>query len=431
MKRISREQNTLNKARVNQVKLLLYSLFNLLILYRVKFIVGGISSYYLYFFALLGIYCVVKEGFVFRDGLWQSLLCITFSIVITLLSIIVNGTNSYEYIKTLVSVFYKIALAGSSYFVFVGLFGKEANIYLFMRSYILTCLLLVLSSVILIMFPSVSDFWIGRIVPSSDLLVGGYVSRKSIIGYTGFDEVVVYSVVYFFCVVMINQRIQEKKPKLKYVICYFVLAIGGLLYGRVSLIILFESIVMFLVILKKKSIFIKYLLAVTTCVVVVMLSFRELSKTSEFFKNWYWWAFEPIDKLLYGGEIKSMLSWENMIKLPDKFSTWIIGDGKYIDKHRYYMDTDIGYLRCVYSSGVFCLFSNYLSVIVLGGRGIKYVKDKNIRCLVIFIIINMFVCELKGVMWDSIMVYLCIIYMLLKKNDKGEFLYDKRNNSCV
>lgn len=89
------------------------------------------------------------------------------------------------------------------------------------------------------------------------------------------------------------------------------------------------------------------------------------------------------------GELNDMWQiWPNSIK------TWLFGDVKYRDGEMYYMHTDVGYARFVYSVGFFGMLSILIGQIYLIVKLDKsYFNFQTKICLIIVLLI----CEVKGV----------------------------------
>ena len=112
----------------------------------------------------------------------------------------------------------------------------------------------------------------------------------------------------------------------------------------------------------------------------ILLTFSFLALVSYFFyynnDDFYFllrFAFEGFFNYVETGvwETSSTEILKDMWVFPDNLKTWMIGDGYFVDpiNGKFYMGTDVGYLRFIYYSGliglsVFCIFFIYLSFIL-------------------------------------------------------------------
>ena len=105
-------------------------------------------------------------------------------------------------------------------------------------------------------------------------------------------------------------------------------------------------------------------------------------------------------------------SWDSMVSMyrfPSEFTTWIIGDGKWMNDNQngYYMNTDIGFIRMIYYFGIIGL----LSYLLLHLHLLKIICDNDRawgRSLLLFVLIFVCIINCKG--FVDIIQYLFLFY---------------------
>lgn len=101
-----------------------------------------------------------------------------------------------------------------------------------------------------------------------------------------------------------------------------------------------------------------------------------------------------------GAYSESVAHLPSMYSLPDNLSTYLIGDGKYYSGYAeslsFYMNSDVGYIRILYFSGLFSLlifialnvFFNFIAFAKLRGQIFYGYRSYFLVSLVVFLIIN-------------------------------------------
>lgn len=127
------------------------------------------------------------------------------------------------------------------------------------------------------------------------------------------------------------------------------------------------------------------------------------------------YAFEFIIK---GGSSASTDDLKTLYVYPNNLATWVIGDGfRFAPSgglEYYYMNTDVGYLRNIFATGVFgCLFI-YPPVLYLALNVLKKI-DKLDKYLVIFMTTSLFILEAKGesIGFSTIGVYYIFLMIVI------------------
>ncbi|MBU3842005.1 MAG: hypothetical protein IAA47_03315 [Candidatus Fusobacterium pullicola] len=148
-------------------------------------------------------------------------------------------------------------------------------------------------------------------------------------------------------------------------------------------------------------------------IIVALLSFIILLKSIN--KKIYNWAFELFIKR---GETDSTNVLKNMWNIiPEDIKTWIIGDGKWMEGKKYYMNTDVGYLRLVWYVGIIGLFIYFYYLFFIYKNLVKD-SSKEIKTLIGFIFIFLLVVNIKGYAEPFYLLFcLYILKMRLKLNE--------------
>ena len=409
-------------------KLYLFSFLNLFFLFRLEF---AFFPHILKVVSVIGIFIGIFKYRLTKD--FHFLILIMLILVTALWAVIVlliNNSTDYSYWTMLVALLYKIGLGVFSWFTFSIFFQEKATLKRYASSIVVTCLFLLVSTVILLLIPSFSDFWIGSVVSRNPLLDEGYFYRKSILGYTGFDEATVYSISFFCAAYLLVDKVNKNEKIHWLLIAYCVLMCGSLLYARVTLSSALISMIFAFAIVQDKKKFMNIFSHILLGIFAAFTLAFFISQGNDAVRLWFNWAVQPIVALFSGdgdgfGSLGSLI---NMIRMPS-LRTFIIGDGYYILPSGYYMQTDIGYLRAIYYFGIFGTLLNYAIVVYLAYMICRSCKwEKSIALLMSAVLLNMILLEFKGVMWDGIIGYLIVFYFAVtqkgfvgkKKGEKDE-----------
>lgn len=423
---------------VSPIKVLLYSLINVFVIFRIDilFLPG-----YMYILALVGLVIMLSRWRYFDIHTFRIMGMILCMFVYAAIVMAFNRSNDISYLKFIAAFFYKIMTAMFSYSLFKLLFGRNATLLLFMKTYVYSCLILLLSSLLLIVIEPLNRFWIGTVVSRNPHIDNGYVYRISLIGFTGFDELATYGISLFFSAFIINDKIRKKQKYAIHCIIFILLAVGGLLYGRTSIVPTTFAFISLLILIRgtKKAfkIILIFIITAAVCIIPILI----LSKYVTQVKYWVDWAFELIISLFGGNKsgVGSLDSLWSMFKFPTNPKTLFFGDGRYFDSEiiAYYMKIDVGFLRAIYYYGIIGMIANYALLCVMAASIIKLFKgDKYIKTILIAILLHIFIIEIKGVMFDSAIYYLAVLMFFgqdFKRDSyiRNRVLYAKLNGKVV
>lgn len=405
------------------LKLLAYSFFNMFIVFRIDL---NILPYYLYLLAFIGLIMVFLDNKFFNKEILTYFAIVGVSIILAIITIFANSTNEFSYVKFLIACFYKLGLGMFSFAIFKKMFGEEATLILFIKSFIVTCLFLLLSTLIFLMFEGLKNFWIGTIVFRNPLIDNGYYYRLSIKGYTGFEEVCVFSLGTLFSAYFMVDAIDSGKSVVLPLISFLLIAAGGLIYGRTSIVTVGLALIYFVFAPKNKKRMLKILLLLFALAVMIIMALYIASFSNEKFKMWFNWAFEwLIDKSADG--VGSVGALKDMYRFPTELATYLIGDGQYFPlTGGYYKNIDVGYLRAIYFYGIPGMLLNYASIVYIATCTIKNLCDTKLKYVIGFILADIFIIELKGVMFDT-MIYILAVFWLFSIEER-EVNYENKCN---
>lgn len=162
-----------------------------------------------------------------------------------------------------------------------------------------------------------------------------------------------------------------------YVVAFLIIAILGSVIARTTSVGLLVSLLYLLLISTNfkphiKIYDIKFRIVILFTICFLLLLTYYFYYTDESFYTLFRFAFEGFFNYVETGvwETDSTEILKDMWVFPDNMKTWIIGDGYFQDPYvynKFYMGTDVGYLRFIFYSGLaglftFCSFFIYLSV---------------------------------------------------------------------
>lgn len=120
---------------------------------------------------------------------------------------------------------------------------------------------------------------------------------------------------------------------------------------------------------------------------------------------------------LTGKRDPSLERLKTMYVYPDNIYTWLLGDSKLFDGDRYYMHTDVGYLRIIFAIGFVGLLIYFFIPIFLALYTSKQTRNKQIKLLMKFLIIYALILNLKGMIDLTYIVLLFYFYVMKIKNN--------------
>lgn len=420
--------NTQKKSKTT-LKLVIFSFFNIFIIYRINIL---FLPFYMEILGVIGLVILLFNRKHLTNFVVKIFIVILALIIWAFATIILHSSEEYSYIKFLFSLIYKIGLTYFSFYIFKKTFKQDATLKTYFKSYVLSSLLYFFSTLLLIMFEPLNKFWVGTVVPRNPLVDEGYFFRISISGFSGFDEVSLYAISLFMAAYLISDCANLKKNNGIYKAGYIVLSLGCLLYGRISLVSIALSLIALFFMHNSKKRAINFFVFLILLFLILFVSFWLVSLVNEMFSHWFKWACEPLLSLFSGTDIGSLESLKDMFIMPP-FRTFLFGDGQYLDGTKYYMGIDVGYLRAIYFYGILGLLMNAYLIFILMRKIRIFFPNKEMIVTLIVLGLNILIYEFKGVMWDSSILYLMFIIFLGidRKHKNREAIYNVDYKNAV
>lgn len=370
--------------------------------FNCNIVLGGISLFLFLF------NCYKKQTIVVSKTFFLVLLSFFLIIIVSLISIICNGTSDIWFIKY---VFINITTLFAAGLIMrcLSKVYKDVSIEVFVRYFTLAVVLQMILSLFIYFSPDIMD--VVRNILAYSKLAESTIDRTEggrLIGFgTQFFDAGIVN-----CFTLILIAFVLKKSRLKFTsICFYVISfllifITGMMLARTTIIgfiigcmILLYKSKLFRLVISSRVITIgcSVIFFVTILVLIlVILPFEIWSQLSVIFD----FGFELLENLFLAGDV-STRSTDVMFKMyifPDNTSTWLIGDGYWSDPFQeniYYMSTDIGYCRMLFYFGVTGLVIDILSHFILLHQ--VYRKNTDCKILVIAFFVLFLVLNMKGI----------------------------------
>lgn len=284
---------------------------------------------------------------------------------------------------------------------------------------------------IFLLIPSFHNFYAGVISVSSttsaerleQLYSQTYYTRFGLQGFSGFGATLMCTISVLLSCYLIVISINKKKSMKPYVFRVVISLIGTALYGRIGFLV---SLVLIAMTLLYVAIFYnKYGMLLSICgvgILVIILfvanaqTLRQISSIN--------WMFEGFFNYLDSGKFstKSSTVLMSMFFHPSS-QTILFGDGYYTVMGKYYMSTDIGFLRPLLFFGIFVEFLYYLQILPLLKAIYGRLKNLNASFLVISVTVLLVLFEFKGesLMTVGNMLFVITLAVVLKSRISSQF----------
>lgn len=358
---------------------------------------------------------------------------------LSLLIPLIKGTYDFSYIYTLLKIPRFISI---SLFLMVILYKFDSEKFFldsFFIYFINSCVIYVLITSIMIIYPEFKEFWFSIIqqiggkeeVTKQTIFYSELITRCGLRGFSGLDcgfycSFSIMMVLYF---IIKFSRESKKVPVLLY-IQYFILLLGNFYYSRTSLIVSIISSCVFLLyfVLRDYKRFFKgafLFILVSTGIFSFMSTIDEIN-------SWWQWSTGPL-KGIYdyfidentsldlgpsGEALKSMYDF----KIDYEIETFLFGEGKYLNSNgNYFREIDVGIFRGFFFFGAIGIILLYLSITILFLTAIKVSKEKegieNIL-LISMLFFSCFFLELKG---EGLHYHMAILFPVILLRNKIEY----------
>lgn len=309
-----------------------------------------------------------------------------------------NETRDYTYVSYIISMWVWLSAA----YVAVGVMRKihgYASVGLVCNYLIAVCVFQCISALVIDFVPAVKNFaltYISDLGPTQMELMkesGRLFGLGAALDPAGSRFAAILTVIAFLGTHLANTT--QRSYAVWYVLAFLLIAVVGNMIARTTsvgiilavLFILYSMGLHRMVINKGAGqlfLWLGGILLVAIPVIVVLYN------TNEQFHDNIRFAFEGFFSLVEKGrwEVSSNEILKNMVVFPDNLKTWIIGDGYMNDPtgidpfytgpdfHGYYMQTDIGYLRFIFYSGLIGLSAMFAFIWKSGRISMRKFKDQ-------------------------------------------------------
>jgi len=345
-----------------------------------------------------------NEIFKIDFNLILSFLILFLLLLISILTILINQTNDFSFIRIIFATVLNIFAA---YFVYTRMKKiKNFNIHKFVFIISLIPNLYLLLSFFVQISPEFRRILINCLDPKDFIVfqlfnysfsskISGIGANPYIVGvFNAFTLVVLFVYLSLFKL--------KKKVKLYYFISiFFVLIIGNMIARTTSIGFIIGFIYMLIYNMINSKIKINsFLNNISSFLIFVILISVIPFVISDEIKlklfNSFNYAFELVINIIEGNGIKTASTEElkDMYVFPSNLQTYLIGDAKMFlsDNISFYMDTDVGYLRLIYFFGIIGLFFYVLLqiiplVLIILKSKMKFFKYMSFLSIILFIIL--------------------------------------------
>ncbi len=374
--------------------------------------------YYTWILSLIGCCICLKRqfrsyiGFLNKSNIYFWL-HILLAMIIVLIPPLVHQTNDYSY---LIIIFGIVTTSFRSILLIYILYRidrkKIFENYCFF--FIKGCCVYVLFTLIFICFPKFKDFWCTDVLTSvyeTDYYY--YIFRYSLNGFAGFSAA---SIMSFGCIISGYIIANEKKLNIYHIVQFILIITGCFFYGRITI---FGIILGMLLVFSQKSNAyknFKLILIIMTIFMMLILLLNYLASISDEFFYWRKWAFAILDQVFVKHNVTDysvVHMFEDMYFLPD-VKTLILGDGYYTDPFtgKYYMSTDVGFMRVILYGGGGCICILFGMLIFLIYKTYVRTESKLRKRLFIFTAVLWMILEMKGESYQRIIMLVYPLFLV-------------------
>ena len=328
---------------------------------------------------------------------------------------IYHGTMDFSFFSVFVSITASILSLLLILCRFVQRGTKKQLIELFMEVYILGMCIYVFSTVAALLIPQYREFIINNIDMSdynkSIILREKYRTRIGFAGLSVYNSGLKCVIANAFTLYFLLKNIIEKKKTSRMIVLYLVTLLGEFFYSRTSIIVSMLLLAIFcgylLFVVDKLKAFVKYASSALFVLFVMFLLLLQYAGNNKSIS----WMFEPILNYINGkGFSATSLTIMKRMEIMPSVSTFIIGDGYFqLNNGRYYMSTDLGYLRMIFYYGIIGSYIMCLLQITacLTIRKNNRTPETSLLCLLLILIF--LVEEIKG---EAMAVTLPVVMIL-------------------
>ena len=355
---------------------------------------------------------------IIRQYIEKSYKTVFISSILILLSLIipvVYETNDFSYVK-ITSIFFKSTIIMLCLLtVIIKKHGYKKQLQYFVYYYAIAQLVYVVGTLVLALSPSVQNTWFSfftKSVNSAERLnYYGYTFRIGWQGFSGFRSTLHCTIALAFALYL---RINPKEKYIngfQFLLLFLGSISGNLFYGRSGLSVSVIILIIMLFCLKKERIM--TIAKISVLSVLILLCINSL-KDLPMFNKWYNWMSTPFVNLIETGDMDngSVSRLQEMSKTRIEPTTVLVGDGYFMKDGRYYMHTDIGFMRIILFWGLIGAIPTYYLVAksLYDVKGIS--KILAVQLLTIFLVF-----EYKGDVYYEFVPLITV--MVFAMNNRG------------
>lgn len=310
-----------------------------------------------YFFAPIGLFLFLKDFYVskfFLDKKFLTFFFIIFlSLIISAVSLLINQSGDFFYIRqiylySIISFFYIF------FIIKIFLINKDNDFDKLVLLFITSVFTQLFISFVLFMSPSLFDIFFSIFdtaigYAGSDTVDKFNEQRMIAIGNPFFGSAIINC----FTLVLLAVHFKFSKYKKILIILWVFIAILGIASARTTI---FGIALSLIILLKDYKFSYRYLL---TVLIVLLTSLNFAYFTNERIQTIIDFSFSFIFDFKNSQASESaseLLSMWNI--LPDKVSTWLVGDNFFMDQNGYYYKgIDVGYTRIIFANGMLGLIT--------------------------------------------------------------------------
>ncbi|WP_153798250.1 hypothetical protein [Foetidibacter luteolus] len=344
-------------------------------------------------------------------------------ILVSVLSLILNNTRDYEFVKYPVSL---VLIILAAYFIHFIAKKTYRNIsYETIMKYILVAVLIqVMLALLSFLFPpfadilnriqSISEFDISKLEETAEFRLTGF-------GATFFGAGIVNSYALLIVAVLLSNPGNSNRRIFFLTLSFIMVFVLGMMMARTTIIGLGMAAIYLLTpslkanrrIIKNKLLFLLNLILLP--IAGLYLLFLVSPKLQDTLSSAAAFGFEMFINYSEQGEFssKSTSVLQTMFIFPDNMKTYLIGDGRYYQVagdpgSSYYMGTDVGYLRLTYYFGIFGMVCYF----ILQFAGIESAISKNPgnKPLKKFLLLSFICCLILNVKGFTDFFFLTILF---------------------
>jgi len=405
----------------SHIKTLLGSIFLFLYIFPFKLYILPLNNLH-FIFIISFAYLVIKS--LYSNTLLIDKRVIGFFLLIVILGLwsLVSCFNGSDFIVIKLLLVFSGGFIIISYFL-IDLFFRDLKIEDIFKIIVYVLLAQAVIAFVIFLNPSIKNIYFNIIDLQDDLELVKSLSSIRLIGlgvfFFGMGTILSYGLIIISWLI-INTKMIGKQTYF-FVFAYIIIMAASLFSARTSTFGIILSMAYLLCSIRGLSFLVKVFICLLIGIVIGYFLIPEdvsYSLQSKVFP----WAFEALYNYFDNSTLETASSnrLQEMYFEFNNYTTFMIGDGYMNDPigNGYYMNTDAGYMRQIFSYGIIGLV---MSLVVYSYVLVTFLKDKSLTMYVLITIIFELILNIKGLMFfyshvDKILI-LIFLFILLKRNN--------------